>query len=88
MSVAIKKIEVDVGNKLISLTSDQAKKLKDVLNELYGGQEVVHEHHYRDRWYPYHYPTWNWQGSTYTTENNSLLTRKGDTVMCALGGEA
>ena len=36
MNKAIKKIELDLGGKVISLTPEQAKNLKDALDDLFG----------------------------------------------------
>lgn len=50
-------VNLIVGNKTIELTIEEAKKLKKVLEELFGKEiikEVIHEHHY-DWWYrPYY----------------------------------
>lgn len=40
MNKAIKKIELDLGGKIISLTPKQAQNLKDALDELFG-KEIV-----------------------------------------------
>ena len=40
MNKAIKKIELDLGGKTISLTPEQAKNLKDALDDLFG-KEIV-----------------------------------------------
>ena len=64
--VKINNIVLNIGKKEISLTVEQAKKLKSMLNDLFGKEiikEVKHEHHY-DWWYkPYfvqqNYPKWN-----------------------------
>jgi hypothetical protein len=40
MNKSIKKIELDLGGKIVSLTPQQAKNLKDALDELFG-QEIV-----------------------------------------------
>ena len=36
MNKTIKKIELDLDGKTVSLTPEQAKKLKDALNDLFG----------------------------------------------------
>lgn len=49
----IKKIELDLDGKRVSLTLEQAKKLKDTLNELFG-EKIVKEKEYIP--YPQPYP--------------------------------
>jgi hypothetical protein len=66
MNKMIKKIELDLGGKKVSLTPEQAKNLKAALDELFGKQVVreVHEHHHHDYTYPITYPRpycWEWQ---------------------------
>ena len=82
--VAIKKIEIDLGGKTISLTPAQAKKLNDVLGELYG-KEVVREHHHHDhypiRTYPWSY--WGWDNRTVTCDSGTMQFEAG-TVTCSL----
>ena len=55
MNNIIKKLELDLGKKTITLNIEQAKKLKKALDELFGKQVVkeIHEHHD-------HYPYWAW----------------------------
>lgn len=43
MNKAIKKIELDLGGKVVSLTPEQAKNLKEALDELFG-KEVIREY--------------------------------------------
>lgn len=67
--VEIKKIVLQLGEKEVELTIEEAKKLKETLNELFGTQIV-----YQDRWY-YHYP---WQAIPITTTTpNYVLTTAG-----------
>jgi len=40
MNKAIKKIELDLGGKIVSLTPQQAQNLKDALDDLFG-KEIV-----------------------------------------------
>ena len=71
MNKAIKKIELDLGGKTVNLTPEQAKNLKDALDELFGKEvirEIVHERDYTPVPYmptePYYrrtYPFWEWQ---------------------------
>ena len=50
----IKKIILDLGGKEVELTTGQAKKLKEALDEMFG-KEIVKEIHHYDywQWYPY-----------------------------------
>lgn len=53
--ILIKELTIKLGKKEISLTVDEAKKLKKSLEDLFGKEvikEVVHEHHY-DWYYRY-----------------------------------
>lgn len=53
MNKAIKKIELDLGDKVVSLTPEQAKNLKDALDDLFGKtvvREIIHDT------YPITYP--------------------------------
>jgi len=68
MNKAIKKIELDLGGKTITLTPAQAKNLKEALDDLFGKKIVrVVEKEYIpapypvDRVLPYRTcPTWEW----------------------------
>jgi hypothetical protein len=55
----IKEIVLKLGKKEISLSVEEAKKLKELLGELFGKdviKEVVkEEHHYHDHYRPYWY---------------------------------
>ena len=57
MNKAIKKIELDLGGKTISLTPQQAKNLKDALDDLFGKEiiKVIEKEYIRDS-YPLPYP--------------------------------
>jgi len=58
--VKIKSVEIEVGEKKLNLTVEEAKKLKNVLDELFGKEiikEVVELHHHHNHsnpwyWYP------------------------------------
>lgn len=49
MDDIIKKIVLNIGNKQVELTPEQAKKLKEALDEIFGGV-VKERHYYHDRW--------------------------------------
>ena len=60
MDAKIKKIVLDLGNKEITLTCEQAKMLKELLDELFEREVVKEVHHHDYGWcYPipiYEYP--------------------------------
>jgi hypothetical protein len=63
-SVEITKIKLQLGQKEIELTVEQAKKLKASLDELFGKEVIKEVHH--DRWnWRYRWPYW--YDYTYTT---------------------
>lgn len=57
--VKIEKMVLNIDGEKVSLTMAQAKKLKEMLNELFGREvvkEVVEKHHYHDWYYrPYYW---------------------------------
>lgn len=58
--VKIEKVVLNVEGEKINLSVEQAKKLKGILDELFGKEiikEVVEKHHYRD-WYYRPYQIW------------------------------
>lgn len=61
--IKIEKMVLSIEGEKVSLTMEQAKKLKGILDELFGKEvikEVIHDHHYHDWWYrPYYYGTTN-----------------------------
>jgi len=86
----IKNIELEIGRKTINLTVEQAKELRDILNETFPEDTtVVHEHHNYERPYraPYQYwgtPFWytgtaNIDGVGMITGNNITLTATSNT---------
>jgi len=80
MHKAIKKIELDLGGKIISLTPEQAKNLKDALDELFG-KEVIREI-IRDRdfvpvpyiepYRPYRLYRYDWQPEYWYTSKDTV----------------
>lgn len=69
MKNIIKRIELDLDGKRVSLTPQQARNLKVALEELFGAKEVVREeHHHHDSypWYAPNYPVWPYPAPTYT----------------------
>lgn len=78
--IKIDKLILNIEGEKISLTIEQAKKLKQTLEELFQKEiikEIIHEHHY-DWWYR---RNWYWDGTqdynfnppvTYCSSNNSI----------------
>lgn len=65
-NIAIKNLNLNIGKKEISLTLEEARKLQDVLNDLFKEKEVVkevHHHNHNRSWFqeyrPYFYQTVN-----------------------------
>ena len=81
MDNIIKKIVLDLGKKQVELTPEQARKLKDALDEMFG-KEVIKEvcHHNYWRWYP---PLWYSCGD-YTTTNQSYNRVSSDSSVSFL----
>ncbi len=100
--VEIKKMILTLGDKDITLSIDQAKKLYSALEEIFK-EKVVHEYHY-DRWYwnPYRpiYSTsiyaggLNQTGNTqsmgnlngYVTSNGTKISYLDNAIKCTVGG--
>lgn len=52
----LKKIVIAIAGEELELTPAQAKELRDILLELYGGKAVEHHHYdHWQRWYPWTY---------------------------------
>ena len=64
MSNIIKKVELQLGKRTISLTVDEAKQLKEALDELFG-QEAIRG--YPQCSFPGSYPVWPGYPTTYPT---------------------
>ena len=54
--VEVKKIKFKVGDNNLELSLNEAKKLHEVLGELFGKQIVQEHHHHYDRWWYNPYP--------------------------------
>lgn len=70
-SAEIKRIVLNLGGKEVSLTIEQAKKLKEILSEMFG-KDVVKEIYHHD-----HYPHWYWHWSAPAFTYGSNSTAKG-----------
>jgi hypothetical protein len=83
MSNVIKKIELDLGKKTVTLTPEQAKKLKEALDELFGEKVVREEHHHHDHhryWWHWDYPHWTYTTTTTPMYNTWTATNTGNTL--------
>jgi len=59
-SVKITELKIKLGQKEITLTTEEAHKLKDALDDLFGKEvirEIVHDH-WHDWWYTKPSPYW------------------------------
>jgi len=89
----IKEIVLTIGKKEIRLTTEECKKLKGILEELFGIgviKEVVHEHHH---YHPYQ-PTWYdypsvpiWTNPIYCTSGGNSIGYCDGTVSITFGQE-
>lgn len=77
--VKIEKMVLNIDGEKVSLSMEQAKKLKNVLDELFGREvikEVIRNHHYYDWVYrPYYWgqvTTPDWRDNITYCSNNSL----------------
>ena len=77
--VAISKVVVQLGRRELILDIEEAKQLKNVLNELFGQvivekTEVVKEHHYHNNYpYFYNYPPVTYYGNYSTGGLNGAI---------------
>lgn len=78
--VEIKKVVLKLGDKEVSLSIEEAKKLKELLSELFGKDvvkevRIEHHEHYRPNWY------WDWQRPYYSTIGTQLYKSADTTIM-------
>lgn len=78
--IAIDSLNIKIGGREISLTIEEAKKLKTALEDLFGKdiiKIVEHQWHYSQPYHPY-YPRWGevWCGGTVAGTNPDLLAPK------------
>lgn len=83
MQARISKLILEINGKRIELTEEEAKSLKDKLNELFEGKDVIYipyevekEHTYINP-YVHPYPYWT---SVYTTTTTDCTTVNPDTI--------
>lgn len=76
---AITKIELEVNGKKISLSFEEAKSLREILNDLMGEKEIrwLPGNHYHTSPWMYPYWSWTWCGG----DGGGTLT------LCNTGGE-
>jgi len=73
----IKKIVLDLGGKEVNLSLDQAKKVSEILGEMFGKKEIATYPIYVEKYKPYWtYPSYNWCDNnvqcSYTTTDASM----------------
>ncbi len=79
--IEIKKVTIRMGEREVSISIPEAKRLQEVLNELFG-KEVIKEilikeyHHHHD-----HYPTYPYQ-PIWVYNDNKYLCGNGTVVRC------
>ena len=56
--VEIKKVVIKIGDKELSLSIDEAKELKTILNQTFGGGETIYVPTVIREYPPYVYPHW------------------------------
>ena len=80
MDNIIKELKLQLGKKEVVLTVEEAKKLKEALDELFG-KEVVKEVPVP---YPYPYPVWQWWYPNWTFSTVDGVYRITNTA-CTVG---
>ena len=87
----VKRIVLKIEDKEISLTPEQAKKLKVVLDELFGREIIkevireIHEHH--DHYNTPYNPYWRWEQPVIWcggTANIPQYQMQNETINCSL----
>lgn len=83
--VEITELKIKLGRKTITLSTEEARKLHDALDELFEKEVVVkgHDHHHHSPWY-WHYPQWTYTstvGSGWDTTSTSA--EDNYTVCCS-----
>ena len=77
-------LKLKVKNVEIELTMEDAKELRDALNDLVGEQKVIHEHHDH---YPWHYVPYSpWPGYPRYTWETSVLDIPARTTWVSTSG--
>jgi hypothetical protein len=75
--VKIKSIELQIGDTKAKITIEQAQKLKECLNDLFGSKVIIKEEHHHHDHYPWVYQPvqrWiTWQGGTSEYKNPNYI---------------
>jgi diketogulonate reductase-like aldo/keto reductase len=82
--IEVHKIDIKIGDKVISLKPEQVKELKKILNEMFEESKVVHDYHYVDRYlwhWPYYNPYQHWT-TTCDSGTGSYLSSTGNVTLC------
>lgn len=73
-AVKVNKIVLDIGDKEITLTMEQAKKLKDLLADLFGKEVIKEVHHHHEYWWKY-YPQVTWDTGKFQSDPNIVYCK-------------
>ena len=73
--VEIKSLKLKLGDKEVTLTIDQARKLHGALGEMFGAAIIREEHHHHD-----HYPYRWWWATNRSAAAASTATRSTRTI--------
>lgn len=81
--VEIKKITLKLGKREVTLSIEEAKNLKEALEELFGKSIVSeeHHHHHHDHSYPYYPYRWWWCQGT-NLDNHQVYCIDNNTLTC------
>lgn len=82
--IEIKSVEIQLGKEKVKITIEQAKKLKDLLDDMFGKEIVREKHHYHNS-YPWR---WHWDCSNvsplYVGDNSGTITYGASTQSLCL----
>ena len=81
--VEISKVSVKIGEQAIELTLEQAKELRDILNDTFGEKVVVRPYSpiIIDRPYPYVYPHWTVYATSVSNEPSTSWSISNNTTL-------
>jgi len=85
-SVEIKELKLKLGKKEVTLTIEEARRLKKALEEVFG-KEIIREEHIHHDHYPYHWYWYKpyWVGNELTYTDNAGNIREDWIVQCDNG---
>ena len=81
----IKKIVIELEGKELNLTVESAKKLKELLNELFKDRDTVYIPVDRYIPRPWYWDRWTIYGSSQYTSLTGQHQSTGNTIYCSLG---